>query len=118
LIGPLQALNYAGIDVYRYLPVLASYYQGLTLHGVLNALVFTTFAITGLMLYLPVREMGMRPNMGWVWSAYWLMLFGLVMAGIAVAANTSSVMYTFYPPLQGHWGFYIGLTLVVVGSLM
>lgn len=118
LIGPLQALNYAGIDVYSYLPVLASYYQGLTLHGVLNALVFTTFAITGLMLYLPAREMDMRPNMNWVWAAYWLMLGGLVMAGIAVLANTSSVMYTFYPPLQGHWGFYIGLTLVVLGSLM
>ena len=40
LIGPVQALNYAGIDLYQYFPFLASYYQGLTLHGVLNALVF------------------------------------------------------------------------------
>lgn len=118
LIGPLQALNYAGIDVYSYLPVLASYYQGLTIHGVLNALVFTTFAITGLLLYLPAREMDIRPNMSLVWFAYWLMLFGLLMAAVAVLANTSSVMYTFYPPLQGHWGLYIGLTLVVVGSLV
>jgi len=118
LIGPLQALNYAGVDLYSYVPILASYYQGLTLHGVLNALVFTTFAICGLILYLPAREMNIRPNMTWVWSAYWLMLGGLLMAGIAVATNTSSVMYTFYPPLMGHWGFYIGLTLVVLGSLM
>ena len=118
LIGPLQALNYAGIDLYRYLPFLASYYQGLTLHGVLNALVFTTFFISGLLLYLPVRELGLRPSLSLVWSAYWLMLGGLVMAGIAIATNTSTVMYTFYPPLMGHWAFYIGLTLVVVGSLM
>ena len=118
LIGPLQALNYAGIDVYQYLPFLQSYYQGLTLHGVLNALVFTTFFICGLMLYLPAKELDLEPNMIWVWGAYWLMLGGLLMAGVAIILNTSSVMYTFYPPLKGHWGFYIGLALVVVGSLM
>ena len=118
LLGPLQALNYAGIDLYQYLPFLQSYYQGLTLHGVLNALVFTTFFICGLLLYLPARELDMSPNMPWVWGAYGLMLGGLVMAGVAIIANTSSVMYTFYPPLQGHWGFYTGLALVVVGSLM
>lgn len=118
LIGPLQALNYAGIDVYKYLPFLASYYQGLTLHGVLNALVFTTFFICGLLFYLPVRELDAKPAMAWVWSAYGLMVVGLVMAGIAIISNTSNVMYTFYPPLSGHWGFYLGLALVVVGSLM
>ncbi len=118
LLGPLQALNYAGVDLYGFFPFLASYYQGLTLHGVLNALVFTTFAICGLMLYLPARELDIRPNMTLMWGAYWLMLGGLVMAGIAVVTNTSSVMYTFYPPLMGHWAFYIGLTLVVVGSLI
>lgn len=32
-IGPLQALNYAGIDVYRYIPILKSYYQGLSCTG-------------------------------------------------------------------------------------
>ncbi len=118
LLGPLQAMNYAGVDLYRYLPFLASYCQGLTLHGVLNALVFTTFFISGLLLYLPARELNMRPNMAWVWSAYWVMLAGLVLAGIAIVTNTASVMYTFYPPLQGSWGFYTGLALVVVASLM
>ncbi len=118
LLGPLQALNYAGINVYQYLPFLQSYYQGLTLHGVLNALVFTTFFICGLLLYLPARELDLTPNLTWVWGAFWLMLGGLVMAGVAIIANTSSVLYTFYPPLMGHWGFYIGLALVVVGSLM
>ena len=118
LLGPLQAMNYAGVDLYRYLPFLASYYQGLTLHGVLNALVFTTFFISGLLLYLPARELNMRPNMAWVWAAYWVMLAGLVLAGVAIVTNSSSVMYTFYPPLQGSWGFYTGLALVVVASLM
>lgn len=49
LLGPLQALNYAGIDLYGYFPFLRSYYQGLALHSVLNALVFTTFFISGLL---------------------------------------------------------------------
>lgn len=118
LIGPLQALNYAGINVYRYLPFLQSYYQGLTLHGVLNAIVFTTFFINGIMFYLPVREMNAKPNMTWMWAAYFVALIGLVMAGIAILANTSTVLFTFYPPLQGHWAFYLGAALIVVSSLM
>ena len=48
LFGPLQAFEHAGLDLYPYIaPLFKSYYQGLTLHGVLNALVFTTFFITG-----------------------------------------------------------------------
>ena len=116
LIGPLQALNYAGINLYGYFPFLQSYYQGLTLHGVLNALVFTTFFISGLLLYLPARELNMRPDMKLAWGAYWTMLAGLVLTGAAVITNTSTVLYTFYPPLQGHWAFYVGLSLVVVAS--
>ncbi len=118
LLGPLQALNYAGIDVYKYLPFLKSYYQGLTLHGVLNAIVFTTFFINGLLFYLPVREMNSKPNMTWMWAAYFVALIGLVMAGVAIIANTSTVLFTFYPPLQGHWGFYLGAALIIVSSLM
>jgi cytochrome c oxidase subunit I len=118
LLGPLQALNYGGIDLYGYVPFLRSYYQGLTLHGVLNALVFTTFFISGLLLYLPARELGMSPAMRWVWSAYGIMVVGLVIAGAGILSNTSTVLYTFYPPLQGHWSFYLGLALVVVASLM
>jgi cytochrome c oxidase subunit I len=118
LLGPLQAFNYGNVNFYEYFPFLRSYYQGLTLHGVLNALVFTTFFISGLLLYLPARELNMRPAMGWVWSAYGIMLGGLFLAGAGILSNTSNVLYTFYPPLAGHWSFYVGLALVVVASLM
>ncbi|HSD51697.1 MAG TPA: cytochrome C oxidase subunit I, partial [Candidatus Methylomirabilis sp.] len=41
--GLLQALEYAGIDLYPHLtPVVESYYHGLSIHGVLNVLVWTT----------------------------------------------------------------------------
>ena len=33
-----------------------------------------------------------------------------------VLLNEATVLYTFYAPLQAHWIFYLGLTLVVVGS--
>ena len=117
LLGPPQALNYAGINVYDYLP-LSSYYQGLTLHGVLMALVFTSYFICGLLLYLPARELGMRPRMPGAWLAFWMMTVGTVMAGAAMVADTSNVLYTLYPPMQGHPAFYLGLALVVVATLV
>ncbi|WP_225430091.1 cbb3-type cytochrome c oxidase subunit I [Deinococcus detaillensis] len=117
-IGPLQALNYANIDVYQYLPFLKSYYQGLSLHGVLNALVFTTYFISGLLLYLPCRALGVRPNLVVAWAAYWTMTIGVLMAAWAVLGNNATLLYTFYPPLQGSPLFYIGAALLVVGSLI
>lgn len=118
LLGPLQALNYAGIDLYEHLPFLASYYQGLTLHGVLNALVFTTFLNAAILLYFPSKELDVPLNLPFVWATYGVMVGGLAIAGVAIVANTSNVLYTFYPPLAGHWGFYLGLALVVVASVM
>lgn len=119
LLGPFQALNYGNINLYDdLLPFLRSYYQGLTLHGVLNALVFTTFFNCGLLVYLPARELNVRLNVPYLWFTYGLMVLGLLLAGAAIVSNTSTVMYTFYPPLSGHWAFYTGLALVVVGSLM
>ncbi len=119
LLGPFQAFNYGGINLYNWLrPFIQSYYQGLTLHGVLNALVFTTFFISGILFYLPFRELKVKANMTWMWASYIVMLSGTVLAGIAILLNTSNVLYTFYPPLQGHWAFYIGAALLVVASLM
>jgi len=50
LFGPLQALNWAGLDLYGLIPGLRSYYQGLSLHGTLLVLVWTTFFIGGFLL--------------------------------------------------------------------
>ncbi|HEC22059.1 MAG TPA: cytochrome C oxidase subunit I, partial [Chloroflexi bacterium] len=49
LIGLFQALEHAQIDFYPLL-LIGSYYQGLTLHGVLNALTWTTFFISGFLM--------------------------------------------------------------------
>ncbi len=116
--GVLQALEHAGIDLYPWVaPLIRSYYHGLTVHGVLNVLVWTTFFICGFVPYLTTRALGMplaRPGLAWL--TFGLMTAGLVLAAIPLLANAATVMFTFYPPLRAHWAFYVGLTLVVVGT--
>ena len=119
LFGPLQAFEWSGLDLYQFLePIgLGDYYKGLTAHGVLNALVWTTFFITGFLTLTTI--VGLRrplryPKLNQV--GFWMMVVGLVMAAIPILAGWASVLYTFYPPLEASWAFYLGLTLVVVGS--
>jgi cytochrome c oxidase subunit 1 len=118
IFGPLQALQYSNVDLYQYLePVIRSYYQGLTLHGVLNALVWTTFFIVGFTTLVVIKGLGRpltHPKVNW--AGFWVMLTGLIMAAVPILLNQATVLYTFYPPLQASWAFYLGLTLVVVGS--
>ncbi len=118
IFGPLQALQYSNVDVYQYLePVIRSYYQGLTLHGVLNALVWTTFFIVGFTTLVVIKGLGRsltHPKLNW--AGFWVMVTGLVMTAIPILLDQATVLYTFYPPLQASWAFYLGLTLVVVGS--
>lgn len=118
LTGALQALEHAGWDLYpRLAPVVRSYYHGLSLHGVLNVLVYTTFFIAGFVPFLAARALR-RPlaSLGLGWWTFWLMLAGLVLAAAPLLGNAATVLFTFYPPMRAHWAFYVGLTLVVVGT--
>ena len=118
LFGPLQAFEHAGWDLYKYLsPLIKSYYQGLTLHGVLNALVWTTFFITGFLTFTVIygfKRPLKYPTLNVV--GFVLMVVGLVLAAIPILLNEATVLFTFYPPMKANWAFYVGLTLVVVGS--
>lgn len=118
LFGPLQSLEYAGVDLYPLLaPLFKSYYQGLTLHGVLNALVFTTFFITGFFSLTVSYGLKRRLELpGLNWAGFAVMVVGLVVIAVPTLLNEASVLYTFYPPMKASWLFYLGLTLVVVGS--
>lgn len=125
LFGPFQALNYGNVDAYpllkRLLPFVQSYYQGLTLHGVLNAIVFTQLLAMAIMFYLPARELiplGVKPNLTLGWVAWWMAFGGLLLAAWPLLTNEASVLYTFYPPLKGHWAFYLGATIFVAASLV
>ncbi len=122
LIGPFQVWEHTGIKELNFYPILRSvgiqtYYQGLTLHGVLNALVFTTFFITGFLTYATTHSLKFTltyPRLSW--TALIVMVVGLLMAAVPLLINEATVLFTFYPPLKANPFFYIGLTLVVVGS--
>lgn len=115
LAGLLQTLQRSG---YFELPTYLTYYQLLTVHGVMLALIFTTFFIIGFLLSGVSRTLGhMQPRalrLGWI--SYYLMVIGTVMATITILTNDATVLYTFYAPMQASPWFYVGLALVVVGS--
>lgn len=100
------------------LPAGIGYYQVLTVHGVLLGLILTTFFIFGFQIASVSRTSGtfsdLQRRLGWI--GFWLMTIGTVAAAVMVLLNKATVLYTFYAPLQAHWIFYLGLTLVVVGS--
>ncbi|SFA99225.1 MULTISPECIES: b(o/a)3-type cytochrome-c oxidase subunit 1 [unclassified Bacillus (in: firmicutes)] len=115
LAGLLQTLVRSG----KYeLPFGITYYQVLTVHGVLLGLVLTTFFILGFQFAAVSRTAGAMTDRarktGWV--GFWLMTIGTAMAATMVLLNKATVLYTFYAPLKAHPIFYGGLTFVVVGS--
>ncbi|GAB4442036.1 MAG: b(o/a)3-type cytochrome-c oxidase subunit 1 [Chloroflexi bacterium OHK40] len=119
LMGVLQVLEYNGIDLYRAVkPVLpGGYYQGLTLHGVLNVLVFTTFYIIGFLTLIAAMSFDRPLASGRLaWVTFWLMLAGLLVAAVPILLNRATVLFTFYPPLKADGFYYLGLTLVVAST--
>ncbi len=115
--GLLQGLEHAGFEFPASEYLLRSYYHSVSMHGVLNVLVWTTFFIAGFLPFISARAYAIplvSARLGWV--TFWVMLAGLVIAAVPLAGNAATVMFTFYAPLKAHWAFYIGLTLVVVGT--
>ena len=92
------------------------YYKGLTFHGVLNAIVFTTFFAVALGNALVPYALEKQLNSKISWTSGIMMLVGSVLAAVIILLGEATVLYTFYPPLKAHPLFYVGLTLLVVGS--
>ncbi|MBI1966507.1 MAG: cbb3-type cytochrome c oxidase subunit I [Gemmatimonadetes bacterium] len=111
----MQALSRANLD----LPWRSAkmYYLSVTAHGVLMALVFTTFFIMGFGYVVATRVLG-RPVAAprLAWTAFWTALAGTLGAAAAILSGRATVLYTFYPPLRAHPAFYIGAALLIVGS--
>jgi cytochrome c oxidase subunit I len=101
------------------LPYEIGYYELLTAHGVLMAIVFTTYFIigflySGISYTLGGKLLPIVNRMGWL--GFILMTLGTVLGVVMVLAGKASVLYTFYAPLKASPYFYIGLALLVVGS--
>lgn len=113
--GLMQTLYRSGMISMREFAAL-EYYQGLTLHGVINAIVLTTFFAVAfgnaVVTYYLKRPISTKA----AWASFIVMLTGTLMAAWAMVAGEASVLYTFYPPLKAHPVFYLGVALLVVGS--
>src|SRR5699024_8820159 len=83
---------------YFELPLVIVYYQILTLHGVILALVLTFFFIVGFQTAAVSRAMGGLTDgerkAGWI--GFWLMTIGVLMAASMILTNQASVLYTFH----------------------
>lgn len=114
LLGVMQALARAGVQ----LPFGSAglYYLSVTAHGVLMALVFTTFFIMALGYMVIDSTLGRVAAPRWAWGGYWCAVIGTVVTTVAILSGSSTVLYTFYPPLKAHPAFYLGATLLVIGS--
>jgi cytochrome c oxidase subunit I len=110
----MQAMSRADIELPFRSPKM--YYMSVTAHGILMALVFTTFFIMGLGYAVIDTDRGRIrwPRLAWV--SYGVALAGTLLTLGTVYSFKASVLYTFYPPMQASPLFYIGLTLLVVGS--
>src|SRR5699024_467645 len=113
--GLLQTLERSGKFT---LPAGISYYQILTVHGVVLGLVLTTFFIMGFMMSAQSKTTGgyNKTEIRIAWIGFWAMVIGTVSAATMILLNEASVLYTFYAPLQAHVIFYIGLAFVIIGS--
>ncbi len=111
----MQALSRADLDLpWR---TAKMYYLSVTAHGVLMAIVFTTFFIMGLGYVVTERSFDRAITMKkFAWGSFWVALFGTLCAAWAIFWGKASVLYTFYPPLKAHPLFYIAVALIVIGS--
>ena len=114
--GFAQGLSYANIDILRYFPGLRDYYQGLTAHGVANALFFTFTFSNAFLPLLTARALGRPMITGFLHATLWTLVVANITVIWAVASGRATVLFTAYAPLQAHWAYYLGLVLLVVST--
>ncbi|MGE5925852.1 MAG: cbb3-type cytochrome c oxidase subunit I [Gemmatimonadota bacterium] len=114
--GLANALSYAHVDIIGWFPGLRTYYQGLTAHGVANAIVFTFSFSNAFLPLMTGRALGRRLTPALLWATLGTLVLGNLLVIYAVVGNHASVLYTSYAPLQAHWTYYLGLVLIVVST--
>ena len=115
LLGLYQVLERSGLVPFIQSPGV--YSASVSTHGVLMAFVLTTFFIMGFGYVTAASSLKMPVwNPKLAWAGFGLAAFGVVLAALPLLTGNASVLYTFYPPLQASALFYLGATLLVVGS--
>src|SRR5690606_14292340 len=100
------------------LPTWLDYYQILTAHGVLLALIYTTFFIFAFLISGMSKTLGsFGPEVRtFLWLGFIVTALGTTLATAMIVSGEASVLYTFYAPLKGSGWFYVCLALVIIGT--
>jgi cytochrome c oxidase subunit 1 len=115
LMGLYQVIERSGF--FGFLESREVYYASVSTHGVLMGFVLTTFFIMGFGYYVATSSLKLPVwNKTFAWAGFGVTLLGVVLAALPLLGGAASVLFTFYPPMQAHPLFYIGATLLVVGS--
>lgn len=116
LMGLYQVAERSGL-----FPVIESpelYFASVSTHGVLMGFVLTTFVVMGTGYFWAANSLK-RPLWGGnalAWFSFIVAIFGVLLAAFPLLTGQASILFTFYPPLRANPLFYIGATLLVVGS--
>lgn len=96
-----------------------AYYISVSLHGTVMAYVLTTFFIMGFGYAVATTSLA-RPMRGlkWAWLGFGICLAGTLIAAGVTLAGRATVFYTFYPPLLANRWYYIGVFMLVGGSMI
>ncbi len=96
-----------------------AYYISVSLHGTVMAYVLTTFFVMGFGYAVAATSLA-RPLRGlpWAWLGFGICLAGTLIAAAVTLAGRATVLYTFYPPLLANRWYYIGVFLLVGGSMI
>ena len=113
--GIMQTLYRSGV-FHQHSTAGINYYQGLTMHGVINAIVLTTFFAVMFGHYTVTYYLRKEPpKWSYIWSLI-LMVVGAVIDLVVMILGKASALYTFYAPLKASALFYIGTALLIIGS--
>ena len=115
-MGVAQALERIGISL-ETLTGLESYYQGLSIHGVTLALVFT-FAFGNVIAALISIRGYQRPlaSTMLLQGSFWFLAAGLGLGAIILLMNEATVLVTFYTPMEANPLFYLAAVFLVVST--
>jgi len=113
--GVMQTLYRSGV-LHQHATAGINYYQGLTMHGVINALVLTTFFAVVFGHYTVTHYLKKEPPKWSYILSMILMVVGAVMDLTVMVLGKASALYTFYAPLQASAFFYIGTAILIIGS--
>ena len=113
--GVMQTLYRAGV-LQRAATAGINYYQGLTMHGVINAIVLTTFFAVMFGHFTIVHYLQREPPRWSYIGSLVLMVTGATIDLVVMVLGKASALYTFYAPLKASAFFYIGTAMLIIGS--